>query len=55
MRDAAAESQEMKTPFNNNLTTPFSDFMVNPQNPVNPDSKPMATARLISADGWVSG
>ena len=38
MRDAAAESQEMKAPFNNNLTTPFSDVMVNPQNPVNPDS-----------------
>ena len=38
MRDAAAESLEMDAPFNNNLTTPFSDVMVNPQNPVNPDS-----------------
>ena len=50
MRDAAAKSQEMKAPFNNNLPTPFSDVMVNPQNPENPDSKPMAAARLISAD-----
>ncbi len=54
MRYAAAESQEMKAPFNNNLPTPISDVMVNPQNPVNPDSKPMAAVRRISADGWVS-
>jgi hypothetical protein len=38
MRDAAAESLEMDAPFNNNLPTPFSDVMDNPQNPVNPDS-----------------
>ena len=50
MRYAAAESLEMDAPFNNNLPTPFSDVMVNPQNPVNPDSKPMAAAHLISAD-----
>ena len=50
MRYAAAESLEMDAPFNNNLPTPFSDVMVNPQNPENPDSKLMAAARLISAD-----
>ncbi|MDP4579821.1 MAG: hypothetical protein NWT07_03900 [Saprospiraceae bacterium] len=38
MRDAAAESLEMDAPFNNNLPTPFSDVMVNPENPENPDS-----------------
>ncbi len=38
MRDAAAESLEMDAPFNNNLPTPFSDVMDNPQNPENPDS-----------------
>ena len=52
MRDAAAKSQEMKAPFNNNLPTPFSDVIVNPGNP---DSKPMAAARIISIDGRVYG
>ncbi|GDX47070.1 hypothetical protein LBMAG24_23980 [Bacteroidota bacterium] len=50
MRHAAAESQDMKTPFKNILPTPSSDVMVNPENP---DSKPMAAARIISADGMV--
>jgi hypothetical protein len=45
----------MDAPFNNNLPTPSNDVMVNPQNPVNPDSKPMAAARIISADGMVLG
>ena len=55
MRYAAAESQEMDAPFNNNLPTPFNDVIVNPVNPVNPDSKPMAAARRISIDGRVYG
>jgi hypothetical protein len=55
MRYAATESQEMKTPFNNNLPTPSNDVMVNPQNPVNPDSKLMAAACTISTDGMVLG
>jgi hypothetical protein len=29
----------MKVPFNNNLPTQTGDFMVNPGNPENPDSK----------------
>jgi len=28
----------MKAPFNNNLPSQTNDVMVNPQNPVNPDS-----------------
>ena len=53
MRDAASESQEMDAPFNNNLSTLFNDVMVNPGNPVNPDSKPVAAARIISIDDWM--
>jgi hypothetical protein len=53
MRYAAAENQEMDAPFNNNLPTPFNDVIVNPGNPVNPDSKPVAAARRISIDGRV--
>jgi hypothetical protein len=52
---AAAESQEMDAPFNNNLPTPTNDVIVNPGNPVNPDSKPMAAARRISIDGRMYG
>ncbi len=55
MRYSAAESQEMDAPFNNNLPTPFNDVIVNPVNPVNPDSKPIAAARIISIDGRVYG
>jgi hypothetical protein len=40
----------MKAPFNNNLTSPFNDVMVNPRNPENPDSKPLAAARIFSID-----
>jgi hypothetical protein len=34
----------MNTPFNNNLATQTRDVLVNPQNPVNPDSELWATA-----------
>jgi hypothetical protein len=30
----------MKAPVNNNLPNQTNDVMVNPQNPINPDSKP---------------
>ncbi len=53
MRNASAKSREMKAPFNINLPMPSSDVIVNPQNPVNPDSKPVAAARIISTDDWV--
>ena len=36
---AAAESPEMKAIFNNNLPNQTKGVMVNPRNPVNPDSK----------------
>jgi len=35
----------MKAPFSNNLPTQTGDVIVNPINPVNPDSKPHAAAR----------
>jgi hypothetical protein len=38
LRYAAARGFEMKAPFNNNLPPQTNDVMVNPQNPVNPDS-----------------
>jgi hypothetical protein len=37
---ASANSSEMKAPFNNNLPSQTKGVMVNPENPVNPDSKP---------------
>jgi hypothetical protein len=37
----------MKAPFNNNLPNQANDVMVNPVNPVNPDSN-LAAARIIS-------
>ena len=37
----------MKAPFNNNPPTQTGDVIVNPENPENPDSKPMAAARII--------
>ena len=55
LRYASAKRLEMDTPFNNNPPMPSSDVMVNPVNPENPDSKPFATARIISTDDWVSG
>ena len=48
MHNASAEGQELDTPFNNNFPRPSNDVMVNPENLVNPDSKPMAAARIIS-------
>jgi hypothetical protein len=35
---AAANSPEMKASFNNNLPNQTNGAMVNPENPVNPDS-----------------
>ena len=35
---AAAKSPEMKAPFNNNHPNQTKGIMVNPRNPVNPDS-----------------
>jgi hypothetical protein len=35
---AAAKSPEMKSSFNNNLPNQTNGVMVNPENPVNPDS-----------------
>ena len=54
MHNATAESQELDTPFNNNLPRPTNDVMVKPENLVNPDSKPMAAAHIISIDDMVS-
>jgi hypothetical protein len=38
----------MKAPFNINLPILVNDVIVNPENPVNPDSKPHAAACIIS-------
>ena len=40
MRYASAKSFEMKEPSNNYLSTQTRDVIDNPENPVNPDSKP---------------
>ncbi len=40
----------MTASFNSNLPTFNGDVIVNPQNPVNPDSKPMAAKRIISIE-----
>jgi len=45
----------MKAPYNNNLPTQTSDVIVNPENPENLDSKPVAVARIISNEDWRSG
>ena len=37
---ASAKSPEMKASFNNTLPSQTKGVMVNPENPVNPDSKP---------------
>jgi hypothetical protein len=42
----------MKSPHNYNLPSQTNDVMVNPQNPVNPDSK-LAAARIISTKEWL--
>ena len=54
MHYASAESQEMNASIKNNLPRPSNDVMVNPENPENPDSKPVAAARIISIDDLVS-
>jgi hypothetical protein len=36
----------MKAPFNNNLNPQTGDIIVNPKNPVNPDSKTMRCCAL---------
>jgi hypothetical protein len=38
MRNASAIGLTMKVPCNNNLPTQTNDVIVNPRNPVNPDS-----------------
>ena len=53
MHYASAESQEMNASINNNLPRPSNDVMVNSENLVNPDSKPMAAAHIISIDDWM--
>jgi hypothetical protein len=45
----------MKAPYNNNLPTQTSDVIVNPENPVNLDSKPVAVARIISNEDKIDG
>jgi len=54
---AAAKSSEVKSPFNNNLLSQIKGVMVNPENPVNPDSnnwlqraptKPMPKVKISS-------
>jgi hypothetical protein len=46
MRYASAKGLEMKTPFNKNLPTQIGDVIINPGNPVNPDSKCHETVLL---------
>ncbi len=55
MRYAAARGREMKSPFNSNLPSQIGDVIINPINPENPDSKPMAAARIISIEDWRDG
>ena len=50
MRYASAKSREMMTPITINLPMSSNDVIVNP---VNPDSKSVAAARVISTDDWV--
>ena len=54
MHNASAESQEMNASIKNNPPTPSNNVMVNPENLVNPDSKPVAAAQIISIDDLVS-
>jgi hypothetical protein len=48
MRNASAKGLEMKTPFNNNLPTQTGDVIINPGNPVNPDSNTQETVILYN-------
>ena len=45
--DAPAKSFEMKEPSNNNLSTQTGGIIDNPENPVNPDSKPGVADKFI--------
>jgi hypothetical protein len=55
MRYASARGFEMKAPSNNNLPTPTDDVIVNPRNPVNPDSKPQVKAGEIYIETFRDG
>ena len=44
----------MKAPINNNLPILVNDVIFNPENPVNPDSKPMTAVRVISNEDEVA-
>ena len=55
MRYASAKNLEMIASINNNPPVPYNDVIVNPVNPENPDSKPLAAAPIISTDDLVSG
>ena len=55
MRNASAKGLEMKAPSNNNLATQTGDVIVNPQNPVNPDSKPRVKAGEIYIETFRDG
>ena len=48
MRNASARGLAMKSVFYNNLPTQTGDVIINPINPVNPDSKRHAAAHSIS-------
>jgi hypothetical protein len=52
MRYASAKSLAMKTVYNNNLfPTQTGDAIINPENPVNPDSN-LPAAPVISTEDW---
>jgi hypothetical protein len=53
MRYASAIGLAMKAAFNNNLQNQTNDVMVNPRNPENPDSKPMAAAYKFSNNDYL--
>jgi hypothetical protein len=50
MRYASARGLAMNAAFNNNLPNQTNDVMVNPRNHVNPDSKLLAAARIMSTE-----
>ena len=55
MRYAAAGGREIKSPSNRNIPTLTGDVIINPINPENPDSKPMAAKHIISSEDWRDG
>ena len=46
MRNASAKNLEMKAASNNNLPPQTGDVIINPENPVNPDSKRQITGTI---------